>query len=78
MIFIERSYALADHVIKKVKGKPVLTMSDHDNFMKRAGMLRLYLEDKKVRLQINQKLTDESDLTVSSKLLRLAEIYRKD
>lgn len=64
---------LAD-ILKTTKGKSILTVSDVNNFAKQGGMIRFLTEDRKTRLRINLEAVKESNLTVSSKLLRLAEI----
>lgn len=58
-----------------VKGA-VLTVGEHDDFMERKGMLRFYDEGNKIRIQVNQAKATDSGLIISSKLLRLATIYK--
>jgi hypothetical protein len=52
--------------------RPVLTVGEHDRFLEQGGMIRLFLEENRVRFSINQKAADAAGLHVSSRLLRLA------
>jgi len=61
-------------IIASLKSKSILTVSDADSFTKRGGMIRFVTENKKTRLRINLDAAKEADLTISSKLLRLAEV----
>jgi hypothetical protein len=51
-----------------------LTVSDADDFNKQGGMFRFYKSANKIRLAANKHALDSSQLTVSSKLLRLVNI----
>jgi hypothetical protein len=42
-------------------------------FARTGGMIRFFVQDKKIKLQINVPATKEAGLEVSSKLLRVAE-----
>jgi len=57
-----------------IKGKNVLTVSDAGGFLKQVSMIRFITKDNKIHIQINLEAAKEADLTISSKLLRLAEI----
>jgi hypothetical protein len=59
-----------------VKGRHVLTVSDAPDFIKRGGLVRFIKENNKIRFQINQDAAKENDISISSKLLRLAEIVK--
>jgi len=63
-----------EEVIIGLKGKNILTVSDADAFLKQGGMIRFFTKDDKIQLQINPEAVKAADLTISSKLLRLAEI----
>jgi hypothetical protein len=54
--------------------KPVLTISDADNFAKMGGMIRFIRDNERIRLRINTTAVTEAQLVISSKLLRLSEI----
>jgi hypothetical protein len=75
ILFInETETHLLKQVVQGLKSKSVLTVSDADNFTKQGGMIRFITEDRKTRIRINLSAAKEADLTISSKLLRLAEV----
>ncbi len=53
----------------------ILTVSDADNFARMGGMIRFVKESNRIRLQINPEAARSSDLLISSKLLRVSDIY---
>jgi hypothetical protein len=55
----------------------VLTVGEHEDFMAQKGTLRFFNEGNKIRIEINQARAAASGLTISSKLLRLATIYKE-
>jgi len=61
-------------VLTDLKGRSVLTVSDAADFARQGGMIRFITESNKIRIRINLEATKDADLTISSKLLRLAEI----
>ena len=63
-----------DDLLAGLKGKRVLTVGEDPDFARHGGMVRFFMRDNKVRIQINLAATRASDLTISSKLLRLAEV----
>jgi hypothetical protein len=64
-----------EQVLAKLKGKNILTVSDAPDFMPRGGMIRFYTSRDKIKLQVNLETARLADLVISSKLLRLVEIY---
>lgn len=52
-----------------------LTVSDADNFMKAGGIIRLITENNKIRIQVNPEAARTAELFISSKLLRVSEIF---
>ena len=61
----------AAELMERVRG-PVLTVGETPQFLRDGGMVRFYLENNKVRFQINQKNAETAGLKVSSQLLALA------
>lgn len=57
-----------------VKGHPTLTVCDWDAFSRHGVMIRFVMERNHVRLRINLEAARAAGLTISSKLLRSAEI----
>jgi hypothetical protein len=76
ILFIDKSFPAIKQVIESLKDKPVLTVSDSESFMRHAGMLRFYIDGGKLRIEINQEASQKSGLEISSKLLRIATLYR--
>jgi hypothetical protein len=59
-------------VLKSLRGQPVLTVGETDTFLSDGGMIRLRLEEEKVRFDINLESADAAHLKISSRLLLLA------
>ena len=75
ILFISRSETgRLDRVLERLNGRSVLTVSDIDEFSRLGGMIRFVTEMSKVRLKINLRAAKQAHLTISSKLLRPAEI----
>jgi hypothetical protein len=60
-----------DDWLQRVRGS-VLTVGESTRFLRSGGMVRLYVEDHKVRFQVNQKNAETAGLKISSQLLMLA------
>jgi hypothetical protein len=65
-------------VLASVKGSPVLTVGEIDRFGEQGGIINFYIEDKKVRFEINIDAAEKARLKISSQLLSLAKIVRDD
>ena len=63
-----------DQVFKSLEGRSILTVGDSRNFIRQGGMVRFFTENDKIKFQINAEAAKAAGLTISSKLLRLAEI----
>jgi hypothetical protein len=59
--------------ISELKGKSVLTVSDIDDFVKAGGMIGMVRVENKIRFHINLVSAQDSGLTISSQLLKLAQ-----
>ena len=59
-------------VLRNLRGQPVLTVGEADNFLSEGGIIRLHLEHDKIRFEINMGVADSSHLKISSRLLLLA------
>ncbi|MGA9449655.1 MAG: YfiR family protein, partial [Candidatus Sulfotelmatobacter sp.] len=51
----------------------VLTVGESDDFLQQGGIIRLFVEDRKIRFEINQEAAETANLRVSSRLLLLAK-----
>jgi len=75
ILFISRSEgSRPEGVLAGLKGRSILTVSDVDGFAERGGMIRFVTDRNRIRLQINLAAAEAAHLTISSKLLRVAEI----
>ena len=75
ILYIGQSEALRlDEIVRALKGKPVLTVSDIASATNHGIMVRFFTDRNRLRFRVNLQATKGAELTVSSKLLRLAEI----
>jgi hypothetical protein len=75
VLFISRSEdGRLKAIVASLKGRNILTVSDAESFDQDGGMIRFATENNKIRLKINLAAAKAADLTISSKLLRRAEI----
>ncbi len=62
-----------DHV---VAGRSILTISEGPAFAKQGGIISFFLEENKIRFEINVEAAKRANLQLSSKLLSLAKIVK--
>jgi len=62
------------HWIESVRSQPVLTISEHPGFAQSGGMIELFRKNERLRFRINIRAVRAGGLTLSSRLLGLAEI----
>jgi hypothetical protein len=75
ILFISRSErAHLAPILAPLKGRNILTVSDFEEFAGDGGMISFVLVENKVRLRVNLEATKAASLTLSSKLLRFAQI----
>jgi hypothetical protein len=65
-------------IVAGLNGRSILTVSDIEGGAKAGIMIRFITEKKKVRLKINVEAAKSASLSISSKLLRLAEIVETE
>ncbi|MBI3851823.1 MAG: YfiR family protein [Verrucomicrobia bacterium] len=63
-----------EQIFTSLKGRNILMVGDVDGFTLRGGMIRFVTEKNKIRFRINVEAAKAAKLTISSKLLRPAEI----
>jgi len=61
-------------VRQRINGSPVLTVGDTRGFAEQGVMINFYLEDNKVRFEINREAAARAGLRIGSQLLRLGRI----
>ena len=63
-----------ERIHKKIKGLPILTVSDLKDFASRGGMVALLRENNNIKIEVNYTRVQQAGLSMSAKLLRLARI----
>ena len=75
ILFIDRSQSgQLDAVFAALKERNVLTVGDFEGFARRGGIIRFVTVGNKIRLRVNLAAAQRAKLTISSKLLRPAQI----
>lgn len=75
LLFISQSEnSRLPQIMADLKERSILTVGESERFAQTGGMIRLLTANNKIRLRINTVATKRAQLTLSSKLLRLAEI----
>jgi len=79
ILFVSASEAERfDEILASLKGKPILSVGDTADFAIRGGIIRFLTERNKIRLRINLESAKTANLTISSKLLRAAELVGRE
>ncbi len=65
--------ALRD-ILERTKNMGALIISHADGFAKKGSMINFFIEDGRLRFEINRPALEEGQLQVSSQLLKLAKI----
>ena len=74
MAFIANdSHRYVKKTIKKMKGLPILTVSDSPDFINMGGMIGLIKEGKNVAFEVNILATNAVGISIGAQLLKLAE-----
>jgi hypothetical protein len=73
VLFLPRAGAQqAQSVMTAIAGKPILTVSDIENFSSQGGMVEFLLIDDMLKFDINLAAAEKNGLRISSELLRVA------
>jgi hypothetical protein len=79
MLFISSSEAnRLNKIIDALDNSAVLTVSDIPQFSQRRGMIQFVLEENRIRFEVNLTATQRAGLTLSSELLKVATVVRKN
>jgi len=65
-------------VLDKVKNRPVLTVGEAESFTKLGGVIRIFHKDHSIHFEVNINAMKRSGLTISSKVLTLAKLYKEE
>ena len=63
-------------LIEQLERQPVLTVSDISGFPQAGGMVNLIIKKEQLRMQINLEAAQHADLRISSRLLKMVDIYK--
>ncbi|WP_293266974.1 YfiR family protein [Neptunomonas sp.] len=73
LLFIDKSQReILNRLFIKVKGKPILTVSDISGFYDEGGMIEITVRDNRLRFLIDLEAVGGSDIVLSSQMLKLA------
>ena len=61
-----------NQIIRSTQGRSILTISLIDGFVEAGGMINLVWVGKKLRFKVNKVAADKEDITISARLLKLA------
>jgi hypothetical protein len=64
-------------MVGSFKGGAILAVGDSPGFIDDGGIINFKLEGDKIRFEINVEAAEQAQLSISSKLLSLAQIVRK-
>jgi hypothetical protein len=79
ILFISSSEAhRLNKIIEELDKSAVLTVSDIPQFSQRRGMIQFVSEENRIRFEVNLAATERAGLTLSSDLLKVATVVRKN
>ena len=77
LLFISRSeQQRLKNILTQLGERPVLTVSDADNFLDGGGTIRLLMEGRSVRFEISAVASERAGLKIDAQLLNLARAVR--
>jgi hypothetical protein len=75
ILFVSRSEGKRmEEILAALKGKNILTVSDSEGFINNGGVIHFVTEENKIHFRISLEAAKNANLTISSKMLRLAKI----
>ena len=72
ILYVAARGALAQAALDRVRGTPVLSVTDAAQDARTQAIINFVVQDNRVRFEIDQNAADENHLVISSKLLNLA------
>jgi hypothetical protein len=76
LLFLSATAPAREAVLKRVAGRPILTVSDAPRFLDEGGIILLRVADRRVRFDVSVSAAERAGLHLSSQLLRLALTVR--
>ena len=74
--FTKESSANIDLILKRIKNKPILIITEFPNDVYHGMHLGIYYKNKRIKFVINQESLEKSNLKASYKILKLAKIVK--
>lgn len=68
---------IMSEILSKIKDRPILTVSETNDFCQSGGIINFIAVNNKIRFEINVEAAKRSDLIISSKLLKLSKIIKE-
>lgn len=65
-------------VLHALKNTAVLTVGETEGFLRGGGIISFFVEDNKIRFEINVDNAERSGLKISSRLLKLAKVIKDE
>jgi uncharacterized protein DUF4154 len=79
ILFISSSEAnRLDKIVEALDKSTILTVSEIPHFSQRRGMIQFVLKENRIRFEVNLTATQRAGLTLSSELLKVATVVRKN
>ncbi len=79
IVFVDNSERRSvPDLVDRYMDHPILTIGDSDSFTKEGGVIRLYRQGSKLRIEINIDAAERAKLKISSKLLSLGRVVHDE
>jgi hypothetical protein len=78
LVVPESAKTRLDEILNHTAGKPVLTIGDTRGFGKKGVIINMFIDQNRIRYEINKTALDKSGLQISSFLLASAVIVESD
>ena len=65
-------------ILKKIKNKNILTISDMRTFASRGGMIQILFYSQLAKLKINLKSAQQEKLQIRASLLQISDVIKGD
>lgn len=76
MLFVSSTEARSGTLLRYIQNRRIVSVGENDDFISSGGMIALTAVQNRVRLRINLPAVRAGGVSVSSKLLRLADIVQ--
>ncbi|NPA94194.1 MAG: YfiR family protein [Thermodesulfobacteria bacterium] len=79
ILFIGNSFkGNVDEILQLLRGHPVLTLGESEEFLKKGGMVAFIFTGKRIQIQVSVEAAQQEGISFNSKLLRIAKIYKPE